>query len=136
MNIRNTRKLKRKITYKLARVSHEAHLNQVLLIRTVMWWVSDLNFRELGESDTEWVVKQDFSRKLVDVVFQAKNYLYFQWFVIEQNISGDSLFRDSEFLTPACHRTFLKLYHHTKVPRNFSIRSLPNNIFSLFGSMI
>ena len=103
---------------------------------TAMGWMRRANFRDREENNDEWMIKQQASRHLANIVMDADAVLYRQWFKGEDNAVADSLSRDCHYLSNASHEKFLQLSIPQQLPQNFRIRPIPQKVSSFLTSIL
>ena len=103
---------------------------------TAAGWCKRTNFRSTNESDTDWIVKQKFARKLASLVLENEAVLYTQWFRGADNIVTDSLSRDLYFLSPSSHTKILQNTVAAQLPHNFRIQQVPSEVSCFITSTL
>ena len=107
-----------------------------------MGWMRRSNFKEKVdgtgelESNEEWAIKQDISRKLAEIILEQEACLYSQWFAGTQNVATDSISRDGLYLSLKSHVAMLKHYTPKQTPANLVLKPLPKEIVSWIGSLL
>ncbi len=107
-----------------------------------MGWMRRSNFKEVVEgtgeleSNEEWAIKQDISRKLAEIILEQEACLYSQWFAGTQNVATDSISRDGLYLSLKSHVAMLKHYIPKQTLANLNLKPLPKEIVSWIGSLL
>ena len=103
---------------------------------TALDWMRRSNFREKDETDIDWKVKQQVSRKLAELILQSNTVLYKQWFRGEDNVVADSLSRDLYYLPCKSHEQFLFSTVPSQLPANFRILPVPGEVSCFVTSIL
>ena len=99
-------------------------------------WMRRSNFRQKGESDTAWEVKQQLGRHLASLTLGANIVLYKQWLRGHDNLVADSLSSDNYYMNANTHTKILQKSIPQQLPQNFHIRPIPREISCYITSML
>lgn len=103
---------------------------------SAMGWLRRANFRETGETDLDWLVKQMIARQLARLLIKYKLPLFKQWLKGKYNWVADSLTRDAYYLPADTHSLFLSIIAPQQIPNNFEIKPVPKEIASFITSIL